>query len=253
MSKRTDPLVRALDTEDADEFAKAAGALASELVRKGDEEAVNALFDVARRKERKEGIRICALEALGRVGAMAHPVVRKIQDMALDGRQAQSIRFAAADAALQIEPATHRVFDCVDDLKNRPGAEVKPKTCVEALNEEGTRQGKRIPYAIAFTILGGVVISIGCVLFGSNSPARFPFLAVVGSIGLLGGGWAILQAWRCPKCRRYFARGALWLEDTYTNTSSVTLEDGSTGEQTNTVRVFRTRCIYCFHDWRVLR
>jgi len=253
MSKKIDPFIKALATEDADEFGKAAGELASELVRTGNEEGVKALFDVARQEERKEGIRVHALDALGRVGPTAHPVYEQILRIALDEKEAQPVRFAAANAALQIEPATRRVIDIVDDLKGRPPGKNEPLGTVDALNQEGAKQGKQIPYAIAFTLLGGVVISVGCYLFGTGSPTEFPFLAVVGSLGLMWAMWAILQVWRCPGCRRYFARGALWFEDSYTNTSSVTLEDGSTGEQTNTVRVYRTRCRYCFHDWRVLR
>lgn len=106
---------------------------------------------------------------------------------------------------------------------------------------------------LGLTVVLCLLITVACVLPVLVPAALVPMLLVFAGCSLIAGAWLFLAWKRCPSCRRFFARGPLHQEGSYTNTTSVRLSTGGTAQRTNRVTVYKTRCRHGGHTWRVLR
>ncbi len=250
MPGRYAELVGRLETEDPVEFEKASNELATALLKKGDDDAVNALAAVASDAGRSDEIRIAALTALKDAGAAATCAIDAVSDVIRDKDQPLEVRIAAADALEHINPSVAEIVTGrYEELANRPRQGSKPMTYYEALEAIAEKQKGEIKYYLLFTMLGSGLI-IGCIILVVMKPLFLvPALISAGAALAALIGWLFVLSRRCPSCKAYWARGEPQMEGSYQNTTR-----SSDGRQVvNTVRVYRCRCMRCGHDWRILR
>ncbi len=119
----------------------------------------------------------------------------------------------------------------------------------EALDLIAKKQLKQLPFLAGLTIFLGILLFGLSVLIMRVPSSLIPVLYCVGGGIVLFLFWLLLSSRRCPQCRRFFARGPLQPEGSYTTSQQMNM----TSQRISTVRVFRTLCRYCGHDWRVLR
>jgi hypothetical protein len=243
-------LVRRLETRDPDEFEKASCELATALLRKGDDEAVTALAAAASDAGRPDQVRIAALLALQDVGAAATCAIDAISKLVRDESLPREVRFAAADALEHVDPDVGKIVARrYEEIVNRPRKGPAPLTYQEALEAIAEKQKGEIKYYMLFTLLGSALILGGIVLVVTVPRFLVPGLVSAGAALALFIAWLFVSSRRCPSCGAFWARGEPQMENSYQNTT--TSSDGH--QQTNTVRVYRCRCVRCGHDWRILR
>ncbi|MCU0723850.1 MAG: hypothetical protein MUC63_09600 [Planctomycetes bacterium] len=243
-------LIARLGTSAPGEFEKASAELATALLRKADDEAVAALAAAASDAARPDRIRVAALTALQDAGAAATGAVDAISELVRDTKLAQEIRFAAADALEHVNPEVGRIVARrYEEIVDRPRKGPAPMTYQEALQAIAEKQKGEIKYYMLFTLLGGAAITGGIVLVVLAPRFLVPTLVSAGAALAALLAWLFVSSRRCPSCRAFWARGEPQMEGSYQNTTST--QDG--GQVTNTVRVYRCRCVRCGHDWRILR
>ena len=118
-----------------------------------------------------------------------------------------------------------------------------------ALDLNAKKQLKQLPFLAGLTIFLGLLLFGLSILIARVPSSLIPVLYCVGGSIVLFLLCLFLSSRRCPKCRRFFARGSLEPEGSYTTTQPVNM----TAQRTSTVRVFCTLCRHCGHEWRVLR
>ncbi|RKZ05474.1 hypothetical protein DRQ25_16055 [Candidatus Fermentibacteria bacterium] len=133
-------------------------------------------------------------------------------------------------------------FEWPDEKADQPGYH-------EALELIAKKQLRQLPFITGLTIVLGILLFGLSVLIARVPSSLIPVLYCAGGGIVLFLLWAFLSSRRCPQCRRFFARGSLEPEGSYTTTQPVNM----TAQRTSTVRVFRTLCRHCGHEWRVLR
>ena len=133
-------------------------------------------------------------------------------------------------------------FEWPDEKADQPGYH-------EALDLIAKKQLKQLPFLAGLTIFLGILLFGLSVLIARIPSSLIPVLYCVGGGIVLFLLWLFLSSRRCPQCRRFFARGPLQSDGSYTTTQPVNM----TTQRTSTVRVFRTHCRHCGHEWRVLR
>ena len=119
----------------------------------------------------------------------------------------------------------------------------------EALDLIAKKQLKQLPFLAGLTIFFGILLFGLSILIARVPSSLIPVLYCVGGGIVLFLFWSYLASRRCPQCRRFFSRGPLHLEGSYTSSQQVNM----TSQRISTIRVFRTRCRHCGHEWRVLR
>lgn len=139
----------------------------------------------------------------------------------------------------------------VNDLQKGPGKKIYDHQ--HMMEEEVERQKKQMIYVL-WGFLAFIIVSItAIVLYITKSRLMIPFLILVG-LGIISLiFWLIISAYQCPSCKRHFARKGKKFVTSYQNTSTVRLQNGGTGQQTNTVCVYKVQCKYCGHKWVILR
>ncbi|MCK4667023.1 hypothetical protein KAU33_09750 [Candidatus Dependentiae bacterium] len=121
------------------------------------------------------------------------------------------------------------------------------------MEEEAKRSSKQLTYSL-WGILAFIIVSItAIVLYITKSRLMVPLLIMVVLAVILLIIWLIISAYQCPSCKRHFARQGKEYFTSYQNTTTVRLQSGGTGLQTNTVRVYKVHCKYCGHEWVILR
>ena len=139
----------------------------------------------------------------------------------------------------------------VNDLQNGPGKKIYDYQ--HMMEEEAKRSSKQLTYSL-WGILAFIIVSItAIVLYITKSRLMVPLFIMVGLAVILLITWLIISAYRCPSCKRHFARQGKEYFTSYQNTTTVRLQSGGTGLQTNTVRVYKVHCKYCGHEWVILR
>jgi hypothetical protein len=247
---RYSDLVRRLETRDPAEFQKASEELATALLGKSDDEAVMALAAAASDPGRPDRMRIAALVALQDAGAAAACAIDAISNLVRDEALAQEVRFAAADALEHVNPDVGRsVARRYEEIVNRPRKGPAPMTYQEALEAIAEKQKGEIQYYLLFSLLGGAAITGGIVLVVLMP--RFLLPALVSAAAAVAAliAWLFVSSRRCPSCGAFWARGEPQMEGSYQNTTHTS----GGGQTTNTVRVYRCRCMRCGNDWRILR
>lgn len=119
----------------------------------------------------------------------------------------------------------------------------------EALDLIAKKQLKQLPFIAGLTIFLGLLLFGLSVLIARVPSYLIPVLYCVGGGLVLFLLWAYLASRRCPQCRRFFARSPLQPDGSYTTSQQMNM----TSQRISNVRVFRTLCRYCGHEWRVLR
>ncbi len=133
-------------------------------------------------------------------------------------------------------------FEWPDENADQPGYH-------EALELIAKKQLKQLPFLVGLTIFLGLLLFGLSVLVARVPSSLIPVLYCVGGGIVLFLFCFFLSSRRCPKCRRFFARGSLQPEGSYNTSQQMNM----TSQRIFTVRVFRTMCRHCGYEWRVLR
>lgn len=123
----------------------------------------------------------------------------------------------------------------------------------QMMEEEVERQKKQMVYSLWGILAFFVIFGVGSFLFITKSYFRYPFVYLIGIGIILFIAWLIILGFRCPSCKRHFARQGKEFVTSYQNTRTVTLEGGGTSQEVNTVHVYKVHCKFCGHEWVILR
>ncbi len=255
-----------LSVDDVREFSARTALLMEYVKTSGDPEhqdyLIYYLAKIANTENRNMNVRQFAVNTLAKIGhdnssGFAAAILWTI----CTSDEPLRFRWAAVDALKVIDPekadfmkrsnTAVELFDRTLDPDNPP-PKLDLDEAMVRLAEKQKRQLNILPL-ISLFIFG---ILMGIFLFRNTVYFKF---VIVGLI-FIAAGFVIMMfilSRRCPKCKRFFARGPLQARGSFDSKISTPIGSlGTGGSNVHTrhrINVYQTSCKYCKHSWMVLR